>query len=275
MTAPGYDATFLDVPVPLPAADRVVRELTYVHFTVLLDPARRLAVATGVNIDGAALRDLDRSDGWRLDLRVDAGEQAGADVYADNDLDRGHLVRRSDPVWGAEAEQAERDTFVYPNAAPQAGLFNQSRELWLGLEDHVLAYADTYDARVSVFTAPVLAAEDPPYRGVGIPRLFWKVAAWVARPAPDAEPVLATTGYVLDQTPQLDDIDLETERARLAGEPPPLGPFRIFQVPVADIAALTGLDLGPLAAADRLPAAASVGTRERWVELGALSEIRM
>lgn len=277
MTAPGYDDGFLDVPVPLPAVDRVVRELTYVHFTVLLDPARRLAVATGVNIDGAGLRDLDRSDDWRPDPRVDAGEQAGADVYAGNDLDRGHLVRRSDPVWGApaEAEQAESDTFVYPNAAPQAGLFNQSRELWLGLEDHVLTYADTYDARVSVFTAPVLAAGDPPYRGVRIPRLFWKVAAWATRPAPGAEPVLAATAYVLDQTPQLDDIDLETERALAAGDPPPLGPFRTYQVPVADIAALTGLDLGPLVTADRLPAAGSVGTRERWVELGALSEIRM
>lgn len=135
------------------------------------------------------------SDDWRLDPRVDAGEQAGADLYAGNDLGRGHLVRRSDPVWGvpAEAEQAESDAFVYPNAAPQAGLFDQSPEPWLGLEDHVLTCADTYDARLSVFTAPVLGADDPPHRGGVIPRLVWRVAARAARPAPDAEPVPAAT----------------------------------------------------------------------------------
>jgi endonuclease G, mitochondrial len=114
-------------------------------------------------------------------------------------------------VWGelAVAAQANVDTFVYPNAAPQAADFNQSMQLWLGLEDYVLTYADTYDTRLSVFTAPVLAADDPQYRGVGVPRLFWKVAVWIAASDVTGEDrVLASTGYVLDQTPQLDDIDL-------------------------------------------------------------------
>jgi endonuclease G, mitochondrial len=39
------------------------------------------------------------------------------------------------------------------------------------------------------------------------------------------------------------------------GEAPPLGPFRTFQVPIADIAALTGLTMPELVAADRMPAA--------------------
>jgi len=47
-----------------------------------------------VNIDGAGLRDLDRVDAWHLDPRVPADQQTGEEVYADNDLDRGHLVRR-------------------------------------------------------------------------------------------------------------------------------------------------------------------------------------
>ncbi|GAA3249859.1 hypothetical protein GCM10017691_61210 [Pseudonocardia petroleophila] len=278
--APGYDDDFLGAPtaVPIPADGRVLRELTYVHFTVLLDPARRLAVATGVNIDGSALRDVARSDDWRLDPRVGADEQAGPDLYRDNDLDRGHLVRRSDPVWGAPAvaEQADRDTFSYANAAPQAAQFNQSMELWLGLEDYVLTHADTYDTKLSVFTAPVLADDDPRYRGVGIPRLFWKVAAWSA-PGPDGEPGVAATGYVLDQTPQLDDIDFSDVGEPPAADPPPLGPFRTFQVPVEDIAVLTGLDLGPLVAADRFaaPAPVGVGPRDRWVPLGSLTEVRL
>ena len=44
---------------------------------VLLDPERRLAAATAVNIDGAQLVDLERGDDWHLDPRVPADEQAG------------------------------------------------------------------------------------------------------------------------------------------------------------------------------------------------------
>lgn len=185
--AEGYDPTFLAVAVPLPVPAQPVRELPSTHFTVLLDPARRLAAATAVNVDGSALVGLERGDDWHLDPRVPADEQAGPELYARNDLDRGHLVRRRDPVWGdaATAARANRETFAYPNAAPQASAFNQGEELWVGLEDHVLAYARAWRLRVTVLTGPVLAADDPVYRGVAIPRRFWKVAAWspTARPA--------------------------------------------------------------------------------------------
>jgi endonuclease G len=178
----GYNAEFLEVPLPLPAppARALIRELLYTHFAVLLDPARRLAIATGVNIDGDRLVTVDRGEGWHLDSRIPLYEQAGEGVYARNDLDRGHLVRRLDPVWGdtTTARRANYDTFAYTNAAPQAGAFNQSKQLWLGLEDHVLTYARTNGNRISVFTAPVLSIQDPIYRGVKIPQAFWKIAAW-------------------------------------------------------------------------------------------------
>ena len=101
----GFDPAFLGAPLtaPAPAADRAVRVLAYTHFEVLLDPERRLALSTAVNIDGAALLDLGRGDDWHLDDRVPESEQTGPEVYARNDLDRGHLVRRRDPVWGAPA----------------------------------------------------------------------------------------------------------------------------------------------------------------------------
>ena len=47
---------------------------------MLLDPVRRLAATTGVNIDGADLRDLDRVDAWHLDPRVAAEQQTGEEV---------------------------------------------------------------------------------------------------------------------------------------------------------------------------------------------------
>lgn len=163
----------------------------------------------------------------------------------------------------------------------QAAAFNQGEQLWLGLEDYILDHARTYAQRLCVFTAPVLADDDPTFREVQIPRRFWKVAAW----ATGDPSVLAATGYVLDQTPALDDLDLATEEALEAGEPPPLGPFRTFQVPVADIAALTGLDLGPLVAADRIPVPSPAvieqfNTEEavaagRWIPLSRYSDIRL
>lgn len=258
-----FDPDFLAVPAPLPTvpAGVPVRELPFTHFTVLLRPDRRLAVATGVNLDGARLRDLDRADDWQLDPRIPAEEQTGPEVYDGNDLDRGHLVRRRDPVWGdpETAAQANLDTFSYVNAAPQAALFNQGELLWLGLEDRVLTYASTYRTRLSVFTAPVLAADDPLYRGLQVPRRFWKIAAW-AMAGPDGT-ALATTGYVLDQSGQLDPL-LQAGSRAAGAEVPPLGPYLTYQVPVVDIATLTGLELGPLAAADRFPVPASTVSAE-------------
>lgn len=248
----GFDAQFLGVPAPMPRPTPGPEpsecvDLAYVHFSVVLDPARRFARVTGVNVDGAALRDLSRGgDEWRLDDRVPADWQAGPAVYAANDLDRGHLVRRRDPVWGepAVAARANADTFHYTNAAPQAAGFNQSKELWLGLEDHVLAYAEATAQRLSVFTAPVLGDDDPEYRGTRVPLQFWKVVAWNAGAA------LAATAFVLDQSPL---VDTSEARPPAPGAVPPLGPFRTFQVPVSAVAELAGLRMPELVAADVLP----------------------
>ncbi len=283
--APGYDESFLAAPVPLPSATgRDVRVLPYRHFTVALAPERRLALLTAVNIDGARIVEVERGDDWHLDERVPADEQTGPAVYARNDLDRGHLVRRRDPVWGepAEAAAANVDTFCYTNAAPQAAEFNQGKELWVGLEDHLLAYAETNDLRLSVFTGPVLDDDDPLYRGTRIPLRFWKVAAWTtASTSADGEPTLRTAAFLLDQSPQLADLDLDDDR-RVRGDdaPPPLGPFRTFQVPVGDVAAVTGLELESLVTADVLePVPAAVPPRtpspEHWRELHAWNEITL
>jgi endonuclease G len=250
-----------------------------VHFTVLLDAGRKLAAVAAANIDGAGLRDIARGDDWHLDERVAATEQTGPSVYARNDLDRGHLVRRRDPVWGAAdvASRANRDTFAYTNAAPQAAEFNQSKELWNGLEDHVLEYASANGLRLSVFTGPVFGDADVPYRGTRIPTRFWKVAAWA-----DAAGRLRAAGFLLDQSPQLDGIDLATAlaTARATDAPPPLGPFRTFQLGIADIAGLTALDFGPLPAADTYVAGTArpdggAPPSRAWTELLAPAQIEL
>ncbi|PJJ73058.1 endonuclease G [Diaminobutyricimonas aerilata] len=262
----GYDSGFLGLDVRLPWHPLVpLVTLDYTHFTVGMNTARRLAAFTAVNIDGRSLVELERGDDWHLDERLPEDQQAGEELYARNDLDRGHLVRRRDPVWGDRdtAERANTDTFAYTNAAPQAAEFNQSKELWLGLEDYVLSAARASRSRLSVFTGPVLAVDDEEYRGVRIPRQFWKVAAWVE------DGVLASTGYVLDQSPALDDVDLGARPGS-----PSLGPFRTFQVPVADVVALTALDLGTLPEADRFAPGATAQVTE-WRELTVFGQIEL
>lgn len=304
----GYDPAFLgdgdpDVTVPVPTRPGL-SVLDYVHFSVHQDTERRLAAITAVNLDGSRLREVGRSDSWRLDPRLPAEHQAGEELYARNDLDRGHLVRRRDPVWGEDqvARQANRDTFHYTVCAPQAGYFNQSAELWLGVEDHVLEHARAADQRLSVFTGCVFDPEDPVYRGVQVPRRFFKIVAWDARPdavqeqiPDDAAPSaagpaaggahrLGSTGYLLDQGEGLNRILVRGLRPDQ--EVPGPGPFRTFQVPVADIAELTGLQdeaMDLLRAADRyrVPAAEhdeevqGVRVLHRWRELSHADQIML
>jgi len=262
----GFDARFLGVDAGMPRVPDTQSpasvELAYEHFTVVLDTARRFAAVTGVNIDGARLAKVPRDDRWTFDERIPADIQAGPEVYANNDLDRGHLVRRNDPVWGDPevAARANADTFRFTNAAPQASGFNQSRELWVGLEDHVLEHARAHELKLSVFTGPVLADDDPPYRGIRIPLRFWKVAAW------NTGDGLATTGFVVDQSPLVDTDKLP----RAPGAVPPLGPFRTFQVRIAEIVALTGLEMPELVEAEHLPRSATIAG---WRPIEALDDV--
>jgi endonuclease G len=275
---PGYDPAFLGPAVPMPTlgSPGPTVLLHYTHYTLLFRPDRRFAAVTAHTMDGARLFSLDRDDDWNLDPRLAAELQAGPAVYARNDLDRGHLVRRASVSWGhdrAEAQRANVDSFYYTNAAPQAAKFNQGKDLWLGLEDYLHQHAATFDRKLVVLAGPVLEHGDPPYRGIKIPLRFWKVAAFVQDGA------LAATGYLLDQTPLVDDLDAALSGAAAAGEAPPLGPFRTFQVPVADIAALAGVQLDQLVLADLMGAAATGETpppgqvNTGWLQLSSLDDV--
>ncbi|SEO14258.1 DNA/RNA non-specific endonuclease [Cryobacterium luteum] len=83
-----------------------------------------------------------------------------------------------------------------------------------------------------------------------IPQAFWKIAAWTT--TTEDSTALHAAGFVLDQSPQLEDIDLDTGHAPapMYGNPPALGPYRTYQVSIVDIIDRTELNLTVLSKAD-------------------------
>ncbi len=248
----GYDPAFLGggtaVPLPeVPDADLIARVqgaddgvLRYTHFSIIMHKERRLPFFTACNINGQLLYKFSRSsDRWKMDERLEdyAQHQIGEELYKNNPLDRGHLVRRLDPAWGEtreEAKRAEQETFFFTNCSPQHSQLNQ--KTWLSLEDYILDNAGTHDLKVCVFTGPVMTAADTVYRGVQIPKEFWKVVA--VRNAFTGQ--LSAAAYLLSQSDYLNNLEFV------------FGPFRTYQVAVSTIEEKTGLSFGDLQRYDQM-----------------------
>jgi DNA/RNA endonuclease G (NUC1) len=247
----GYDSNFLGTTVPLPQTRKRTELLRYTNFSVALSDERRLTLYAVVNINGRRLVEKHRAgDPWQLDPRVSKDLQVGGDYYQGTPLDRGHMVRRVDPVWGKDAEQAELDTFHYPNSCPQHK--NLNRKTWNDLEDYIYINLQREDLKVTVFTGPVLADDDAVFHGLKLPKEFWKV---VVMQRDDGR--LSATAYLLSQEDMIEGLEFV------------YGEFRTYQVPVELIEKKTGLDFGSLRDVD--PA----GKRTAFESLeGALTEIR-
>ena len=235
----GYDPDFLPgFPIPLPTARRDMRELRrggsgvelkYEHFSVIMSASRRMSMITGCNINGAESRSLPRITQWNFDGRLNRDDQWGNDLYRANDIDRGHMVRREDPVWGTPsiASRANVDTFHYTNSCPQMAGVNQVT--WLGLENYVLSHTREDAMRVSVFTGPFFTDTDFPYRGALIPKSFWKVVAFLLD---DGRP--SATAYRVSQDRELQELEFV-----FAG-------YKTYQISVQQVQDATGLDFSAL-----------------------------
>jgi len=267
----GFDESFIGADVPLPklvagakrldpgggggAGDPILR---YEHFSIAMSPARKLAYFVAVNIDGSRTIDVGPrgDDKWIFDTRIPEDQQMGNWLYDNNDFDKGHLVRRLDPVWGdsrEEAVRAEADTFHFTNCAPQHWRFNRRREFWQGIETYILDNTEVYDLRISLFTGPVLADDDPPMEGTLVPRDYWKVVAMRKQ-----DGSLAAAAYVLSQAELLKALPEEFV----------FGEYKAFQVRVSEIEERTGLGFGELREHD-------VFARLRAAEVGAPQRLEL
>ncbi len=256
----GFDENFLGTPAGVPELGEVARAdavelngsvvIDYTHFSLAQSKSRRFAFWVAWNIDGGDLKTINRTGiPFVLDPRLPAACQVGDELYRGNRLDRGHVARRADLLWGpkAVAEKANADSFFFTNITPQLDDFNQSMRqgLWGRLEDAVMSDVDVDDLRVSVYGGPVFQADDRVFRGVALPREYWKVIAF------SSAGTLKARAFVLTQNlNQLESLELDE--------------FRVFQVRLAEVeercgftfpAALTAADtlVVPESLADRAP----------------------
>jgi endonuclease G len=208
--------------------------LKYQHFSVVMSRSRRLCIFSACNIDGGTPRRFKRPS-WRLDARIPSSQQIRDECYGNEPLfARGHMTRREDPIWGTPSAAAlgNSDSMHVTNTVPQMQPFNAG--IWLALESYALDNARHDRMRISVFTGPFLLPDDPVREGVGIPRSFWKVIAFIH----DATRRLCATGYTMSQEDFLRDDEFV------------FGRHRTSQARIADIERRAGLSFGRLAALD-------------------------
>lgn len=253
----GFDLSFLpDHPLTLPAATAATIETDYAptksgetvrhytHYSLAMSSTRRFCRWVAWNVDGSALKKLPRVGmKFKLDDAYDAKYQVGDELYTRpaNVLDRGHIARRADLVWGSEAdaEQGNVDSFFFTNITPQLDTFNRSTShgLWGEVENAIYEGVEVDHLRISVFGGPIFKDSDFAYRKVLVPRSFWKAIAYVENGD------LKAKAYVLTQ----DDLEARLESLGLEK-------FKVYQVSLASLAEATGLAFGALAAADTMTA---------------------
>jgi endonuclease G, mitochondrial len=247
----GYDENFLGTKLDLPKVDASLQdklatltgkpgetELTYTHFSVVMHKERRQPLLTAVNIDGANIVSVPRKGKWTIDSRIPREHQLGNEAYRGNPIDRGHMVRRRDPVWGPNPNQASNDTFVYTNAGLQHGSLNQ--RTWLDLENYVLEQSKEKDMKLTVMTGPVFSPDDPSFDNNGrmdkatqIPQEFWKVVVWN-----DKEEGLKGAAFIQSQKDYVGRGLFKTDFNP--------GEMSVYQMPLSDLEKVTKLDFGDI-----------------------------
>jgi endonuclease G len=221
-----------------------------------MSASRKLPLVTAVNISGGDARKEKRVDVWRYDGRLNKEDQWGDAIYDHNILDRGHMVRREDPVWGDEAGVANKDTFHFTNSCPQIAGVNQ--KTWLGLENHVLQHARADGMLVSVYTGPFFREDDLEYRGAQIPASFWKVVAIVTE---EGRP--SATAYKISQKKELSDLEYV------------YGSYKTFQVSINSVMEESGINFSALAEYDGFSQHENSGGERLEVKLESLDDIRI
>ena len=208
--------------------------LHYFNYSLVMHKTRRFAIYTAANVSFANRFEMGRPpDVWRTDPRIKAEHQVGAFYYKRNQFDRGHLTRREDLEYGptpVAALESAGDTCHYTNSTPMHAQFNQNKEIWQGIERHVLEEAivnGRFDAQI--LTGSIFDEGDPEYKDIQYPLQYWKVVAAI-----NSKGDLFATAFIASQEEVIDQFGIEVTEV-------PIGPFKTFQTKISEVERLTGL----------------------------------
>jgi DNA/RNA endonuclease G (NUC1) len=236
---PGFDTSFLGIEIGLPAVTGVAEEFRYLHFSVVMNPARRLAWYTAYNMQPP--EKVKRGDRWMPDPMLPVAFQPHNNHFLGSGFDRGHLVSPRTVSWGTsrQAELANHQSFFWTNTSPQHPDMN--RGWWLAVEQWEREIVDRHQKAVG-FSGPVLAEDDPIHRDLEqsfgrlrvrqnfrLPRKFWKIIAIA-----DEYQQIQTAAFLLDQEALVKNkasLKLKSDE---------------FRCSIAEIETQTGLDFGDL-----------------------------
>lgn len=241
-----YSREFLGIDLPVPALSPALKQsahengrlLNYFHFSVALNAERRMAIFAATNFDRKrSVPTVSRPVAPMPDPGISALEQLDPAVFGRSRL-RGYFANRSEVAWGgsaAEIERGESAVNYLTNLAPQDEATNRA---WSRVERWMLLFHNANAQRVTFFSGPVFRADDKTEQGTQIPQSFWKVA--VSRRTAGSED-LVVDAFLVDAA-RLSEIP---EEDRSSVTPP-------YQIPVAQLEAMTGLDFGRLKQFDSL-----------------------
>ena len=208
----------------------------YTHFSLAMSASRRFCRWVAWNIDGngapAALPQ--RTIEFGLDPAYDAEYQVDDDLYASNRLDRGHIARRADLLWGQPAGGAageQRLVLLHQHHAAARRLQPVRASTGSGASSRTRSSrTSSVDDLGSASSAGRSSrTSDLPYRDMLVPRSFWKVDRLRRGGAAEGQGVRADPGRPRGQAPSLG-----------------LEQFNLYQVAIGDLTGMTGLDFGDL-----------------------------
>jgi endonuclease G len=256
--ADGYLPTFLgaehSIPLPrmtseisrelAPLKNSTETELKYDNYSVMMNRERRTAFFAAGNIAGdqlwkaRGLGGLPKRPAWSWDPRMEEIFQPDDTIFS-NSMQRGHLFKREDAVWGVDEEsmrRADEHSFTITNATPMIANFNNVE--WGDLED-IITRESQAGNNVSYFAGPVFRSSDRFFnelrldvpaserrKGMRVPQSFWKIVAWVENSN------LKAAGFMLSQTDEI-------EKHGPIAEEINFGEYR--KIPIGEIEQATGL----------------------------------
>jgi endonuclease G len=187
---PRFDSRFLgeNRRVAWPCVQGTARQIHYLHFSVVMNPARRLPWYVAYNVkEPTHEARRERHAKWIPDPLVALEFQPTNDHFKRSGFDRGHLAARSSLAWGElrDAHIASRQAFFWTNTAPQHPSVN--RGSYLSVEVWERSVSQQLGPLV-VLCGPVLGDDDVPFRDeqlgddgfvafgtFRVPRAYWKV----------------------------------------------------------------------------------------------------